>query len=268
LRFEPFTNPQVGKTLERLTRAISETLTGGRHWNARGVERQVTKTEPPTSVVDPLNRGDFTTVSEAIARAASGQRIVVRPGLYMESLVIAKPLEIVGDGEAGDVVIQSPGASVILFKASMGRVANLTLRHSSLDEVACVDIAQGRLELDDCEITSLSGACISISGAPHLRRNLIHNGRRGGIIVGSGGSATAEDNLIYNNGVAGVIIGSGGYLHLRRNSINGNAGAAVQVEPGGGGLFEENDLRDNVGGVWSIAEGALKNVMRSLNVEE
>ena len=59
--------------------------------------RVMVKTEPPTHVVDPCQRGDSTTVSEAIEAALPGDRIDP-PGLYDECLVIDKPLEIFGDG--------------------------------------------------------------------------------------------------------------------------------------------------------------------------
>ena len=73
------------------------------------------KTEPHTLVVDPMQRGDALTISEAIAKAKPSDRILVRPGLYNERLVIDKPLEILGVGAPGDVVVQVEDARVILF---------------------------------------------------------------------------------------------------------------------------------------------------------
>ena len=46
----------------------------------------------------PFQRGDFATVGAAIKAAKPGDRILVRPGLYEEGLVVDKPLEILGDG--------------------------------------------------------------------------------------------------------------------------------------------------------------------------
>lgn len=81
-----------------------------------------------TLVVDQMHRGDHVTITEAIKAAKPGDRILVRPGLYEEGLVIDKPLEIIGDGELREVTIRVGGQDAISFKAARGRLANLTLQ--------------------------------------------------------------------------------------------------------------------------------------------
>ena len=117
LRFEPFTSPVVRKAIEQLANRMRDTF-----WfpppdvsASTGKSRQVAgsntepiksatmvkvtgKTEPPTHVVDAYERGDYATIGAAIAAAGPGDRILVRPGLYQEGLVIDKPLEVLGDG--------------------------------------------------------------------------------------------------------------------------------------------------------------------------
>ena len=119
------------------------------------------KTEIPTLVVDALHRGHYSTIGEAIKAAKPGHRLLVRPGLYREGLVIDKPLEIIGDGAPGEVVIEALSKCVLYFQAAMGRVANVTLRQAGGDWYA-VDIAQGRLDLEDCDITSQGKSCVAI----------------------------------------------------------------------------------------------------------
>ena len=111
LRFEPATIPVTRKAIAHMATRIRDTF-----WHppastpvpaltapadpARSAAPQTpqaapahsaARTEPPTHVVDPFHRGDFTTISEAITAARPGDRILVRPGLYTESLVIDKP---------------------------------------------------------------------------------------------------------------------------------------------------------------------------------
>ena len=114
LRFEPFTSPLVRKTIAQLASRMRDTFwqppaapaarpagaTGrlshrpGRRNRLSDAGRVTAKTEPPTHVVDASpGRGDFATVSAAIAAAKPGDRILVRPGLYEEGLVVDKPLE-------------------------------------------------------------------------------------------------------------------------------------------------------------------------------
>ena len=82
----------------------------------------------PTRLVDPRRPGAFKTIGDAIRDAKPGDRILVRPGLYKEGLVVDKPLEIVGDGRADRIVVQAMEKNVVLFQATEGWIANLTLR--------------------------------------------------------------------------------------------------------------------------------------------
>jgi len=167
LRFEPFTSPQVGKTLAKMATQIVEALDRadqsqrnaapapqgtastksirrGEEISAKPAESpsaqlgDVTrlpthKTEPPTRVVDAFFRGDHATLTEALNFAKPGDRILVRPGLYQEGIVIDKPVEIIGDGDLGEVVIEAKGRDVALFRASMGwdRESHLTTGRSA-----------------------------------------------------------------------------------------------------------------------------------------
>ena len=223
------------------------------------------KTEPPTRIVDAMHRGDHSTITEAIKAADPGDRILVHPGLYDEGLVIDKPLEIIGEGDLGDVVVQATGQHTLLFKANMGRVANLSLRQMGGGDFYGVDIAQGRLELEGCDITSQSYACIAIHGGadPRLRRNRIHDGKERGIVVHDDGQGTLEDNDIFGNYLSGVHIKSGGNPTLRRNRIHDGKQGGVFVYDNGLGTLEDNDISGNAYAGVGITTGGNPTVRRN-----
>jgi len=243
-RGESFTVRAVRKELQRLAGMICKTLRA----TSSGSDRS-TPSRSPTHVVDPYGRGDSTMVTAAIEAARAGDRILVRPGLYEEGLAIDKPLEILGDGPVGDIVIEAWDADAISFEAEIGRVANLTLRQTGGEEGPWygVDITQGLLTLEDCDITSQSGACVGIrNGAdPRLRRNLIHNGRQMGVYVSNGGRGTLEENEITANAYTGVEITDHGFPTLRRNRIYGNGHQAVYCHGSGNYHYRDNDLEGN-----------------------
>ncbi len=268
MRFEPFTAPSVRRAIAQLASRMRDTFwhppaqpTGGRGTPTRkaesptasgdeaGASRGTAKTEPPTHVVDMFpGRGDFTTVSAAIEAAKPGDRILVRPGLYGEALVVDKPLEILGDGPVPDIEIRARGANALTFRTSIGRVANLTLRQAGGEgNWFGVDITQGRLDLEGCDISSQSLACVAIrNGAdPRLRRNRIHDGRQGGVYVYASGLGTLEDNDITSNGLSGVEIATGGNPTVRRNQIHDNKEGGVYVHDNGLGTVEDNDITSN-----------------------
>ncbi|HEY5891736.1 MAG TPA: right-handed parallel beta-helix repeat-containing protein [Chthoniobacterales bacterium] len=299
LRFEPFASPEVGKTLAGMARQIVEALdrsrpapsqtvpakpaavpdSAGSQTETRAIEPRgepsaiaaqpvhgpTRKTEPPTRVVDALHRGDHTTLTEAIKAAKAGDRILIRPGLYKEGVVIDKPVEIVGDGEPGEVVIEASGNDVVLFQATMGRITNLTLRQAGEGDWSCVDIAQGRLDLEECDITSQSLSCVAIQGGadPRLRRNRIHDGKGVGVFVYENGQGTLEDNDIFANALMGVGIATGGNPTLRRNRIHDGKDVGVLVYENGQGTLEDNDIFANANSGVQIKTGGNPTLRRN-----
>ena len=233
-------------------------------------------------MVDAYQRGDFATVSAAIKAAKPGDRILVRPGLYEEGLVVDKPLEILGDGPVSDIEIRARGAHALVFQASIGRVANLTLRQAGGEgNWFGVDITQGRLDLEGCDISSQSFACVAIrDGAdPRLRRNKIHDGKQGGVLSMTAGWARwrtttspatptrawrsrpaatppcAATRSTTTSRAASIVYDSG-LGTLEDNDITGNTSRAWRSGTGGNPTLRGNQIHDNkAGGVFVYDNG-------------
>jgi len=203
---------------------------------------------PPPLVVDQFGRADHTTIAAAIAAARPGDRIMVRPGFYQESLVIDKPVEVIGDGPVSAITVQARGSDVVRFTAPAGRVSNLTLRQAGGAVGRAVNITRGRLVLEGCDLSSHSGVCIAIHGGadPRIRGNRISNGKNAGVYVYGSGLGTVEDNDITGNTRAGVWIGSGGNPTVRGNRISNGKAVGVYVYVSGLGTIEDNDITGNV----------------------
>ena len=216
-----------------------------------------------------MGRGDFIELTEAVAAAAPGDRLLVYPGVYEGGLVLDKPLEIIGQGERDSITIQAQGENVVLFQASMGRITNLSLRQLGGGKWYGVDIERGRLHLAGCDISSRSLACVAIHGSadPEVNGNRIHDGKQSGVFVHGDGRGRIEDNDISGNAYSGIEVKEGGNPTVRSNRINRNGFEGVWVWDGGSGTFEENDLRGNERGPWDIEESAGE-VQRSGNIEE
>ena len=86
LRFEPVTSPVARRAIAQLATRMRDTFwhppastpdpvrttpadPAGTSAPQAAPDRSAVKTEPPTHVVDPFHRGDFTTISEAIKKA-------------------------------------------------------------------------------------------------------------------------------------------------------------------------------------------------------
>ena len=201
LRFEPFTSAEAGKSLAQIASQIRDALqrpsrkskdkrtvsatgrlkrspkpdvlaTQGLEMFAeveKSLEGPAPRTEPVTRIVDSTGRGQHTAISEAIATASPGDRILIRPGIYREHLTVDKPLELIGDGKTEEIVVVGSTDDVVDFQTTIGRIANLTIRQdhkfkSVEDSYNAVDISQGRLILENCRISSTSGFVIVVRG--------------------------------------------------------------------------------------------------------
>jgi hypothetical protein len=135
-----------------------------------------------TLVVDGSDSESWATISEAIRNARPHDRILVRPGVYRETLTIDLPLEIAGDGPAKDVVILSGDRCAVEMRTEQATLRGLTLRCSapgSPVERYCVDVTHGQLVLEDCDIASAATACVNVRGrvASALMRKTVNSTR-------------------------------------------------------------------------------------------
>jgi parallel beta-helix repeat protein len=202
--------------------------------------------EPRTLIVDML-RGPHRTIADALAVAASGDRIIVRPGTYDEGLLVDKPLEILGEGKAEEIIVQTERSNALAFRTTLGRVANVTFRQLGGGDYFAVDITQGRLTLERCRIESASLAGIAIHGAeaePIVRNSTIHRCRQSGVIVFDRARGTLEENDVANNSIFGILIRDGASPVLRGNQVHDNEHGGVSVDAAVGRI-EDNSIFSN-----------------------
>jgi len=202
-------------------------------------------------IVDVAGKGHHRTIGEAIEAATPGEQIFVRPGLYEEPIVLTKVLELVGDGRPDDIVVQCTKTSCMSFRTTLGRVSNITFRQMGATDEPCIDIGQGRLELETCGVSSQTAAGIAIrNGAdPRIRYCNIHDSKKAGIVISSDGVGTVEENTLFHNGEAGIEVMTGGSPTIRGNVIRDNRGPGVLVHDQGTGVLDGNDIFGNEDGV-------------------
>ncbi len=206
----------------------------------------------PVVVVAKEGGGNYRTIGEAITRAGPGTRILVRPGVYREHLVIDRSVEIIGDGPREDIFIESTTSVCLVMQTEYALVRGLTLRgRAGLEqrEYVTVDIPTGRLVLEECDLSSDTLACIAIHGSnanPVIWRCQIHDSRGGGVLVYDHGQGVVEDCDIFGNAGAGVEIRQIGNPIIRRCKIHHGERDGVYVTEKGAGLIESCDIFGNV----------------------
>lgn len=207
--------------------------------------------------VDSEHKHDFSTISAAISAAKAGDKILILPGIYDESLIIDKELEIVGEGEVSNIVVQTLDRDVLLFKTTRGQVRNLTLKQVGTGRWYAVDIQQGELILQGCNITSKSLACVAVHNGsnPIIQNNHIHSGAASGILIYEQGKGIIKDNHIYAHRKSGLEIGMGSPI-VRNNHIYNCGESGIYIYEQGKGLIEGNQIFANAGAGIQIESSA------------
>lgn len=175
---------------------------------------------------------DYTSIQDAINDANPGDTIVIDAGLYLESLVIDKPVHLVGpsdprfaddDMETGEdaeyALIIGVDAETIVWAADGGSVRDIAISMA------------GHLNTDGTSLIRV------ISGKLQIRRCVLADGAARGVVC-EGGQVEICRSHIRNMGV-GVDL-QGGETILERTNIEGSDSVAVNVEPDA-----DITLRDN-----------------------
>lgn len=185
---------------------------------------------PPTTALRPqlivgsTGAVDYRTLGEALMNIAPGGRILVQPGTYRESLTLDRPIELVGNGRAGEIILESRTSPCILTTAAHATVRNLTLtRRGTLERGEAVLVTNGQLTLHDCHITAQALACIAVRGAAAslvAQRCQVSDGSHTGVRFEDRATGSLDECDIHNHRYNGVHITDGANPTLTRVHIH------------------------------------------------
>jgi serine/threonine protein kinase len=195
-------------------------------------------------VVDqqPGTGADFRSIGAAVAAAAPGSQIRIRPGTYREALLLTQAVELVAEGTLGQVVIESHNRHAVVINGDGVSLRHLVLCAVSDSAGSTSDIAvsalvvsRGRLEAENCSFECSSENCVAVFGSsalPRFRGCQISGARSVGLSATHDARVVAEDCRIAASGLAAAMCSNGGQLRLERCRLSTGKryGALVYVE--------------------------------------
>jgi parallel beta-helix repeat protein len=202
-------------------------------------------------IVDCRGRGDFASINEAIDVAPPGTCILVRPGLYRESLRIRHAVELVGQGPREQIIVETEGGPTLRMTTSHATVRGLTLRSTlglRSKRFFAVDVQLGRLLLEDCAITSGSLAAVGVHGVhadPLFRGCTLQSSQGTGIVVFEHGHGTYKDCIISSNACSGIRITKAANPTFIACTIRDNGANGICVADHGRGTFIDCEVAGN-----------------------
>ncbi|MCB5909019.1 right-handed parallel beta-helix repeat-containing protein [Streptomyces pinistramenti] len=193
--------------------------------------------------VGPDGSGDFSTIAEAVQAAPNGALITVAPGRYAEALVFTGVVTVVAAEGRGTVRITPRTGSAVTVAAEAVKLTGLVV-HGSDEERPAVDVADGQLELDDCEIsgTAWSTVLARDTGTLAMRNCDVTNPKGAGIVVTSEAESVIEDCRLADLGASGIVIGEHGDPLVRRCTVRDARGNGLFVSGHGQGTIEDCDF--------------------------
>ena len=169
-----------------------------------------------------------------MAAAQEGDRVLVRPGRYVESVVLDKPVTIEGDGDRAAVLVEGPSLPAFHVLADGASLSGLTLTGGRpLPEEGETVPPGDRWQLSclalfaDATATDLviadgvaTGIAVGDSASPTISDNEVH-GNQWGIAVGDSASPTISDNEVHGNQF-GIAAAEAAAPTISGNVIHGN----------------------------------------------
>jgi parallel beta-helix repeat protein len=246
-----------------------------------------TPSGPPVLVVSQKGDGQYTSLATAVRAAPPYSRIFIRPGLYQESIVLDKPLQLIGEGPPEEIILQTTDANCLVMKAVYALVRGLTIRSlagakdwsvdtwmsrlkqspegQSITEGFSVDVLQGKLVLENCNIDSEMLSCLRIAGPesdPTIRNCVLRGGSSWGLLVSRDAHGTIEDCTILENTYISVALVRGCNPIIRRCTIGNGSTLGIGIGTDARGVIEDCTIAGTKAGGIAIIEGSNPRIVR------
>ena len=214
---------------------------------------------PETNIiVYPDREGHTPTLRDAVREARENTCILLKPGVYRESLIIKRSLQIRSADTLHPATIESlTSSSVVVLEGASLYLSHLKIKGTASKDqkiLPAVEIKSGHLVMEDCHLTSEVSTVVDVKGAESeaiLRRCHLHDGKAGGISFHDSAVGYLEECHLYRNKLSQVVIGKGCAPTLTGCKISHSAMAGIYISEGGAGLVEDCDI-------WGSAVGGIQ----------
>ena len=249
-----------------------------------------------TLVVDNTHPAEYTRPSAALKEAGPDDQVFVKPGMYEDTIFVARhPIRLVGAGKDHVQIFSRRGGPFYLQQVPDGLVSGITFRYIGSDQHSPMNLLDSTCTITGCRVMDgvLSGiviygpeskpSCVDnevcnnretgifiFAGArPYIARNRSHHNHHFGIAVRDDGSRPdLVRNLCHDNMLSGLLI-----FHLAQAMVLGNQcyenydwGLVMTPDcsttPAADELIQSNELGQNPRGALHITQEPLAQIGR------
>ncbi|HNX93606.1 MAG TPA: protein kinase [Holophaga sp.] len=192
--------------------------------------------------------GNCLSIRVALRQAIAGSAIRLLPGIYREAITIDKPVTLIGDGPAGDIILECPEDGQIRAQADRITLENLEIRRTGHRDAALIEVRKGVLTLRGVKLQTDSGPAIQVDQGSELRiaQGFLRGGSEG-LRLKPGAHAEVQDCELTGQATA-LRLEGGSELSLTRARIHDVSGLGLQLGPGCQATLEDCELDALAGG--------------------
>ena len=220
-----------------------------------------------TLVVDSADPACYTTIGAAVTEAQTWDRVLVRPGHYVESVRVDKAIVIEGEGDREAIVVEGPDLPAFVLSADKASIRGVTVTggpdHDNSASKEDFWRFAAMVVTADVLVTDVAvrnewtdGISVSHSSAPTIRGNDIHRCEGTGIAVFDSSTPTIAGNDIHEN-TFGIGVMDGSAPLVKGNDIRENDDEGLSVAGSAAPTITGNDIHANKwGGIWVLDSAA------------
>ena len=204
-----------------------------------------------TLVVGKGGKGQCMSLRVALRQAEAGTQILVMPGVYREALQVTKDVTIIGQGEALEVVIESPKGPCLVLEAGEVALANLTFHGAHEDAAPVLVAVRGRISVEACAFDVRGGPAIQVAGStadPTFRQCTVHGEGTYGVLAEPNTVVRMEGCTVSGDFQTAVRVAAGARVILAACRFVTPRGPGVHLLPGALATLEDCELSGQVAG--------------------
>ncbi|MBI4748551.1 MAG: SUMF1/EgtB/PvdO family nonheme iron enzyme [Acidobacteria bacterium] len=221
------------------------------------------ETAQSAPIVSKTGIGHYTTIGEAVAQAFPEAVIRIFPGVYEETVMINKPLKLVGEGEVHSIIIQGHNNPGLVVQSARVHIRGLTLRTTNTEGSSreAILITDCDVRFVNCVISSEGGTGCLVYGEKTMVSlkycSIVKTGKEG-ILIYEGAQGLLKGCEIWQIGGSGMIATQRSQLRLWRCSITQAQHSGILVSLQANIEIKESKIFNNQhAGIAVTAEGTV-----------
>jgi parallel beta-helix repeat protein len=197
---------------------------------------------------------DYKTIQMAIDSASPGDTVYVRSGIYVERIVVDKPVFLIGENKQTTVIDGSGTGTIVQITNSNVEVANFTIRNAGIFPWYGHGFPDSGFDVEKSNYITIKNNIVanatvgiwsySSSNVTSLS-NFVSNTTTMGIIDYNCLNSKVNSNFLNNCGLVGIHFdGNSAKCEISNNNVT-DCGEGIEIEKSSGNTVKENNIMDN-----------------------